>query len=193
MIWNQHGWLLITRFNGFLSASHFPRSMSLWFWPLADLGQFFGLSLWCFLSLPADHWFEILCWLPMTRSSSCFSSIFLRQPGCIFDLVFVTLSGQYVLINPLFPFVHNWSRLFCFYSFWVLKFWLLWIILSSLFRFFELPSSHYLAVTDLRLLADCRWLVFHQPFFVDVSCIFDPVLITFWPIRFDHRSVSLCP
>ena len=81
---------------------------------------------------------------------------------------FLLLSGQYVLVTALFHFVHKSSWLFLHYSLWVLKkFSPLSIILESLFCLFVMFSSHYLLITDFKLLAICPCLVpafvFHQP------------------------------
>ena len=100
----------------------------------------------------------------MTRFSSCFSSIFLRWPWLHFWPGFVTLSGQYVLITPLFPFVHNCSRLFFFK---VSEFWS--------FDFCGLPCrvcSVFLScilVTTLRSLIWDSLLIAGDSFFISLS------------------------
>ena len=180
--------------------------------PLFHVPCLCGFDLWQILSEFFRSWsfwplsVELACFLDYYSITTCWSLIWnsLLIANDSFQLLFFIHLSSLTLVAFL-----TW---FC-YSFWPIRFVPCLFLLSitgpvsclqflkltfvdylvEFVPFFFLYSSHYLAVTDLRLLADCRWLVFHQLFFVDVSCIFDLVFITFWPIRFDDRSVSLCP
>ena len=100
VIWNQHCWLLITRFNWIpicfpFSTLHvfvvltFGRS-----WPVlwVDLWVMFPSH---YLLITDLKFFADCQWLV---SALVIHPSFFVDLGCIFDLVFVTLSGHYVLI-----------------------------------------------------------------------------------------------
>ena len=161
VIWNQHCFLLITRFNWIPICFPVSAFVSLWFWPLADLGQFFGLTCeWCFL--------VTTCW------SLIWNSLLMVDDSFQLDSYF--LPNFHVGVIVVVTFGRSWP------VFWVV---------------FVMFPSHYLLVTDLKFLADCQWLVSaffssiflrqHWLHFWPGSCY------SFWPIRFDHPSVSFCP
>ena len=169
-----------------------------------DLWQILASSFGCLIDVlvtTCDHWFEIPCrWLV---SALVFTSIFLRWPWLHFWPGFFTLSmanSSLVLPVRLIIFA-KWcfllsitaDRLFFFLQFLSFDFCVLLITLSSLFRFDWAVSSHYLLFIWFETPCWLHfWLVFHQPFFVDVLHSFW-FFHTFCLLRFDDRSVSLCP
>ena len=179
--------------------------MSLWFWPLADLGEFFRLPLWCFLVTTCWSliWNSLLI-VPVSFQLLFFihlSSLTLVAFLIWFLLLFL---GNTFWSSALFHFVHKSSRLFflnnIFFE-WVLKkFWTLSLILGSLFFLFLMFSSHYLLITDFKPLADCPGFVpafvFHQAFIFEISWIWPfcgilaCLLMFFWyfyGLLLDHR------